>query len=469
MWVHILEELEPENLEGLQAALHPGIELTQGKTMPAPAKFEVLVTGRPQREHLLASQALHTLVIPYAGIPPATRTLLEEFPRLAVYNLHHNADSTAEMAVTLLLAAARFVVPFDQKLRRHDWSPRYQDNPSLLLHPGPAAPGRSRSSSRRVVLQRVLAWREFITGGIMTACRRRRMFKPIRWNRFPRDLFVIEIGFFLFALAIALMIRGNLGTSAWAVAASHVCDRSLWPVQRGRSPRQDAPKPEAEAEDTLRAAILHTREHMIHARTAHNPPDFHVDPSFLNPFTDPAVSHAEAGADIVETNTFGATSIAQQDYGLQAFAREMNVAAARLARAFAAGPAVDGSVTWLTSRAAPRPHGPEGGEGRAKFMFAGTVYVLGRPDSLLTRVDWRVFDSENGDMLLLGNAQRPGAFADSSIINEIRREVRTRLPEAARTQRPRPFYGYGATLEQAAARAEARPASGNGSGTACHL
>jgi 5-methyltetrahydrofolate--homocysteine methyltransferase len=39
-----------------------------------------------------------------------------------------------------------------------------------------------------------------------------------------------------------------------------------------------------------------------------------------------------AGADIVETNTFGATSIAQEDYGLGAIAREMNVAAARLAR-----------------------------------------------------------------------------------------------------------------------------------------
>jgi 5-methyltetrahydrofolate--homocysteine methyltransferase len=39
-----------------------------------------------------------------------------------------------------------------------------------------------------------------------------------------------------------------------------------------------------------------------------------------------------AGADIVETNTFGATSIAQEDYGLAHVAREMNVAAARLAR-----------------------------------------------------------------------------------------------------------------------------------------
>ena len=40
-----------------------------------------------------------------------------------------------------------------------------------------------------------------------------------------------------------------------------------------------------------------------------------------------------AGADLIETNTFGATSIAQEDYGLGHIAREMNVAAARLARA----------------------------------------------------------------------------------------------------------------------------------------
>jgi 5-methyltetrahydrofolate--homocysteine methyltransferase len=43
-------------------------------------------------------------------------------------------------------------------------------------------------------------------------------------------------------------------------------------------------------------------------------------------------AYLAAGADIVETNTFGATSIAQADYGLAPLAREMNVAAARLAR-----------------------------------------------------------------------------------------------------------------------------------------
>jgi 5-methyltetrahydrofolate--homocysteine methyltransferase len=39
-----------------------------------------------------------------------------------------------------------------------------------------------------------------------------------------------------------------------------------------------------------------------------------------------------AGADIVETNTFGATTVAQDDYGLGAVARELNLAGARLAR-----------------------------------------------------------------------------------------------------------------------------------------
>ena len=40
-----------------------------------------------------------------------------------------------------------------------------------------------------------------------------------------------------------------------------------------------------------------------------------------------------AGADIIETNTFGATSVAQEDYELAGIAYEMNVAAAKLARA----------------------------------------------------------------------------------------------------------------------------------------
>ena len=44
-------------------------------------------------------------------------------------------------------------------------------------------------------------------------------------------------------------------------------------------------------------------------------------------------AYLDAGADLVETNTFNATSISQADYGLQHLARELNREGARIARA----------------------------------------------------------------------------------------------------------------------------------------
>jgi uncharacterized membrane protein YczE len=43
------------------------------------------------------------------------------------------------------------------------------------------------------------------------------MLKPIRWNSFARDFIVIQIGFALFGLSIALTIESNLGTGTWSV------------------------------------------------------------------------------------------------------------------------------------------------------------------------------------------------------------------------------------------------------------
>ena len=44
-------------------------------------------------------------------------------------------------------------------------------------------------------------------------------------------------------------------------------------------------------------------------------------------------SYLAAGADLIETNTFGATTVAQADYDMAGLAREMNLASAKLARA----------------------------------------------------------------------------------------------------------------------------------------
>ena len=43
-------------------------------------------------------------------------------------------------------------------------------------------------------------------------------------------------------------------------------------------------------------------------------------------------AYLEAGADMIETNTFSSTTIAQADYGMESIARELNVVGAQLAR-----------------------------------------------------------------------------------------------------------------------------------------
>jgi uncharacterized membrane protein YczE len=50
------------------------------------------------------------------------------------------------------------------------------------------------------------------------------MLKPIRWNTFIRDFFVIQIGFLLYGLAIALIVRANVGTGTWVVLEAALAD-----------------------------------------------------------------------------------------------------------------------------------------------------------------------------------------------------------------------------------------------------
>ena len=65
-------------------------------------------------------------------------------------------------------------------------------------------------------------------------------------------------------------------------------------------------------------------------------------------------AYLEAGADIIETNTFSATSIAQSDYGLQDCVASMNFAAARIARECAdAATAADGRPRFVAGVLGP--------------------------------------------------------------------------------------------------------------------
>ena len=131
--VHISHSPEQETREYLETLLDPNILLSYGPQIPTPAQYRILVNGRPSREELTASPELEALVIPFSGLPESTYALMAEFPSLLVYNLHHNAEAASEMAIALLLAAAKRIVPIDRTFRKLDWTPRYQRSPSILL------------------------------------------------------------------------------------------------------------------------------------------------------------------------------------------------------------------------------------------------------------------------------------------------------------------------------------------------
>lgn len=125
-WVHLASPEERWDEEVLARAEQHGFRLTHGTQAPKEAAYRVLVAGRPSRHLLAASDKLERLVIPWAGVPAEAKEELLDFPDIKVHNLHHNAQATAELAMGLLLAAARRILPMDSALRQGDWQPRYE-------------------------------------------------------------------------------------------------------------------------------------------------------------------------------------------------------------------------------------------------------------------------------------------------------------------------------------------------------
>lgn len=127
--VHLLGARQGADASLLSPLLDDAVSLTEGSEVPQ--ETQILVGGVPTREQL-ASPQLTSLIIPWTGLPNRTRDLLGDFPHIQAHNLHHGAQIVAEMTVALLLAAAKLVVPFDQALRRSNWS-RDETNRAVLL------------------------------------------------------------------------------------------------------------------------------------------------------------------------------------------------------------------------------------------------------------------------------------------------------------------------------------------------
>lgn len=126
---HLLSIFSSIGTEPLRARLNRGVRVTEGSEIESPETVEVLVGGFPEARHVDACPRLRALIVPFAGTPVETYTLLRNYPQVTLHSLHYNAVPTAEMAVALLLAAAKLIVPMDRDLRRGDWSSRYVVTP----------------------------------------------------------------------------------------------------------------------------------------------------------------------------------------------------------------------------------------------------------------------------------------------------------------------------------------------------
>lgn len=131
--VHIIDDPASYFYQRLKQEIGTGICLSCSNDIPPDAAFDVLVSGRPTREWLQASARLRAVIVPYAGVPPETLSLIQSFPNIRLYNLHHNASMTAEFALGLLFAAAKSIIPLDKALRDGDWRKRFDPENSILL------------------------------------------------------------------------------------------------------------------------------------------------------------------------------------------------------------------------------------------------------------------------------------------------------------------------------------------------
>jgi phosphoglycerate dehydrogenase-like enzyme len=113
--------------------LPSNVEIMTGDEVPEDADFEILVHGFPQRAQLEASPKLRALIVPFAGAPKETIDLLCEFPQVSLHSVHFNVAATAELAIGLMLAVAKLVIPLDRELRGNDWRSRYGKTPVIIL------------------------------------------------------------------------------------------------------------------------------------------------------------------------------------------------------------------------------------------------------------------------------------------------------------------------------------------------
>ncbi len=127
----MVREPEPEHREFLVEALKGIAEVGFGPEIHP--QTGILIEGQLTEEHMAQAPLAEHVVIPFAGLQPKTREVLQKHPAVQAHNLHHNAAMTAEMAMALLLSCARRIVQLHNTFSHDDWEPRYFSRDAATL------------------------------------------------------------------------------------------------------------------------------------------------------------------------------------------------------------------------------------------------------------------------------------------------------------------------------------------------
>lgn len=129
--VHMTHEPEPDAREILVSELKGFVDISFGDD--APADTRILINGQLKDDLVQALPMCEDVIIPFAGLQPKTREVMLEHPAVRLHNLHHNFSMTAEMAMALLLACTRRIVPLHNEFSHDNWEPRYFSRDALSL------------------------------------------------------------------------------------------------------------------------------------------------------------------------------------------------------------------------------------------------------------------------------------------------------------------------------------------------
>jgi lactate dehydrogenase-like 2-hydroxyacid dehydrogenase len=102
-------------------------EINEETLLSLAPDVEVLVAYKLSSKFMEKAIKLKHIQVPWTGSETLDFELLRKYPHITVSNSHSNSLAIAEHAVSLLLSAAKRISYRDSRMRKGDWTPRYND------------------------------------------------------------------------------------------------------------------------------------------------------------------------------------------------------------------------------------------------------------------------------------------------------------------------------------------------------